>query len=121
MDSKDIPHLIRARDLMAADLPQRQFLLDPLMTTKTLTLLYGPRGLGKTFVALGIAWAVASGDGFLGWRAARPSRVVYLDGEMAAAEMRDRLGLFGPVPDQLEFMIAGQSPTSARWPARPPS
>jgi hypothetical protein len=106
MDNKDLPHLILARDLMAADLPQRQFLLDPLLTTKTLALLYGPRGLGKTFVAMGIAWAVASGGSFLGWHAAKPARVVYLDGEMAAAEMRDRLGLFGPVPDRLEFMLA---------------
>jgi hypothetical protein len=113
MDSTDVPHLILARDLMAADLPQRQFLLDPLMTTKTLTLLYGPRGLGKTFVAMGIAWAVASGGSFLGWRAAKPRRVVYLDGEMAAAEMRDRLGLFGPVPDRLEFMLADLGTGSA--------
>ncbi len=106
MDSKNIPRLILARDLMVADLPPRQMLLAPLMTTKTLALLYGPRGLGKTFVAMGIAWAVASGGSFLGWSAAQPARVVYLDGEMAAEEMRDRLGLFGPVPDRLEFMLA---------------
>ncbi len=103
---KDAPRLIRARDLMVADLPERRVLIDPLFTTKTLALLYGPRGLGKTFVAMGIAWAAASGGSFLDWRASRPIRVVYLDGEMAASEIRDRLALFGPVPETLEFMLA---------------
>src|SRR5689334_7442535 len=63
---------------MVADLPERVSLLDPILSSNTLALLYGPRGLGKTFVALGIAWAVASGGSFLGWRAAaapgRPCR-----------------------------------------------
>lgn len=103
---KDPPRLILARDLMTAELPRRETLLDPLLTSKTLALLYGPRGLGKTFLAMGIAWAVASGESFLGWRAPKPAHVVYLDGEMAAADMRDRLALFGPVPDRLELMLA---------------
>ena len=103
---KNTPRLIRARDLMVADLPERRVLIDPLFTNKTLALLYGPRGLGKTFVAMGIAWAAASGGSFLGWQASRPMRVVYLDGEMAATEMRDRLALFGPVPETLMFMLA---------------
>lgn len=106
MKDNDLPHLIRARDLMAADLPRRDLLLDPLITTKTLALLYGPRGHGKTFVAMGIAWAVASGASFLGWRAPKPCSVGYLDGEMAAGDMRDCLAMLGPVPDKLEFMLA---------------
>jgi hypothetical protein len=102
----DLPHLILARDLMAAELPRRQLLLDPLLTTKSLALLYGPRGHGKTFVAMGIAWAVASGASFLGWRADTPRHVAYLDGEMAAGDIRDRLAMLGPVPDKLELMLA---------------
>ena len=103
---KNTPRLIRARDLMVADLPERASILDPILSAKSLALLYGPRGLGKTFVAMGIAWAAASGGSFLGWQASRPMRVVYLDGEMAATEMRDRLAMFGPVPETLEFMLA---------------
>ena len=57
--------------------------------------LYGPRGLGKTFVALGIAWAAASGASFLNWTASRPRRVLYIDGEMAAVDIRERLRLLG--------------------------
>jgi hypothetical protein len=101
----DLPQRLPASELIAADLPARQMVLDPLLTTKSLALLYGPRGLGKTFLALGIAWAVASGGSFLGWRASRPHRVLYIDGEMAAVDMQQRLKLLGSAPPTLEFMM----------------
>jgi len=92
-------------ELAAADLPPDQPILDPILTTKSLALLYGARGLGKTFVALGIARAAAAGESFLGWRANRPHRVVYIDGEMAAVEMQRRLRSLGPAPPTLRFML----------------
>ena len=69
---------LSAPDLLATELPEREVILDPILARKSLVLLYGPRGLGKTFVALGIAWAAASGGSFLKWRASRPWRVLYL-------------------------------------------
>ncbi len=99
--------LVAADTLARADLPPPQRLLDPLLTSRTLTLLHGPRGLGKTFVALSIAWAVASGGPFLGWRAPEPRRVLYIDGEMPIYDMGQRLKLFGPEPPPLlEFLMA---------------
>ena len=83
-------------ELLAAALPERTPILDPILATKSLALLYGPRGLGKTFVALGIARAAAAGESFLGWQSPRPHRVLYLDGEMAAADMRERLAPLRP-------------------------
>ena len=94
----DLPRLTPATELMVADLPERESLLDPILSSNTLALLYGPRGLGKTFVALGIAWAAASGASFLGWTASRPHRVLYIDGEMAATDMKQRLLMFGSAP-----------------------
>ena len=102
----EMPHRVAAPELLAADLPERRAILDPILTSKSLALLYGPRGLGKTFVALAIAWAAASGASFLGWRASRPHRVLYLDGEMAAVDMQKRLRLLGPPPPSLDFMLA---------------
>jgi putative DNA primase/helicase len=97
---------LTAPALLAAELPERTAILDPILATKSLALLYGPRGLGKTFVALGIARAAAAGESFLGWTSPRPHRVLYLDGEMAAADIRARLATFGPAPPTLEFMLA---------------
>ena len=110
MPYPEMPRRVAATDLYAADLPERASILDPILSAKSLALLYGPRGLGKTFVALGIAWAAASGASFLGWRAARPHRVVYVDGEMAAVDMKRRLRLFGPAPPTLDFMLADLHP-----------
>ena len=89
-----------AAQLRAADLPPRGDLLPPWLASDTAALVYGPPGIGKSFLALGVAWAVAQGgdqgDSFLGWRSTRPRRVLYVDGEMGAAELSDRLALFGP-------------------------
>src|SRR5476649_117536 len=106
MPHPEMPRRIAAPDLVAAQLPERETILDPILSAKSLALLYGPRGLGKTFVALGIAWAAASGGSFLGWRAHRRHRVVYVDGEMAAVDMRARLALFGSAPATLDFMLS---------------
>jgi hypothetical protein len=104
------PHSLSAPELLAADLAPRAAILDPLLSRQSLALLYGPRGSGKTFAALGIAWAVASGGPFLGWRASQPRRVCYVDGEMAAVDMKQRLALLGPPPPLLNFVMADLNP-----------
>jgi putative DNA primase/helicase len=108
---------LSASELMAMDLPAPRPILEsahgPLLTSKSLALLHGPRGIGKSLVALGIAWAAATGGRFLGWQAPQPRRVTYIDGEMAAAELRERMRLFGrgpetmpgTMPDTLTFLL----------------
>ena len=54
-------------------------------------MIYSPRGVGKTLLGLSAGYAIASGDSFLGWSAPGPRRVLYVDGEMTAAEMQHRL------------------------------
>ena len=97
---------LSAPALMATDLPEREVILGPILARKSLVLLYGPRGLGKTFVALGIAWAAASGGSFLKWRAGEPRRVLYVDGEMAAVDMKRRLAMLGDAPASLDLILA---------------
>ncbi len=107
---KPPPHLTRASDLLAAELQKPHPLLEPLLTSKSLALLHGPRGLGKTFVAIAIAHAVASGGSFLGWRAPTPRNVLYVDGEMAAIDMQQRLRMFGDPPAKLDLLISDLLP-----------
>jgi RecA-family ATPase len=54
-------------------------------------MIYAPRGVGKTHLALGCAYAVASGGTFLKWRAPRPRRVLLIDGEMPVVTLQERL------------------------------
>lgn len=82
---------VSMKDFLNMDLPKREMLLAPFLPTQGLCLLYAKRGVGKTHVALGIAYAVATGGKFLKWHAPEPKRVLYIDGEMPAAAMQERL------------------------------
>src|SRR4051812_11736001 len=97
---------LSAPELLATRLEARRPILEPILASGTVALLYGPRGLGKSFVALALARAAAAGESFLGWRGSRPCRVLYLDGEMAAVELQQRLARLGPPPPGLELILA---------------
>jgi hypothetical protein len=83
--------LITLIDFLALNIAQRELILAPWLPKQGLAMLYAKRGVGKTHVALNIAYAVASGGSFLGWQASKPRHVLYLDGEMPAVTMQERL------------------------------
>lgn len=72
-------------------IPVRKALLSPFLFEKTLGMIHAYRGVGKTFVGLGMALAMASGESFLKWNAEAPSPVLYVDGEMADEDMQIRI------------------------------
>jgi hypothetical protein len=78
-------------EFLAETLPPREPILSPIIMRQSLTMIHAWRGVGKTHVALGIAYAVASGGTFLRWSADKPRKVVYLDGEMPAIALQERL------------------------------
>jgi len=79
-------------NLQKLDLPPRTCLMEPWLPDSGLTQVYAYRGVGKTFFALNVAYAVATGGTFLGWRCPTPKRVLYIDGEMPARDMKERTG-----------------------------
>lgn len=76
--------------LLEKELPEKEMLLQPIITAESLTQIYASRGVGKTFVAIGIAVALATNTSFLEWKAAKACKVVYIDGEMPASDMQKR-------------------------------
>jgi len=82
--------VLDGEELLGAKFPPRALMLARWLHEKGTVMLYAPRGVGKTWVALAIAHCVASGGEFLTWRAPRPRPVLYLDGEMPAATLQDR-------------------------------
>jgi putative DNA primase/helicase len=80
-----------AGELLGLALPPRGMVLDPVIPTQGLVMLYSPRGVGKTYLALGMAWAVATGSEFLRWRAPQPRKVLFVDGELPATTLQERL------------------------------
>jgi putative DNA primase/helicase len=100
-------------EFLKLDLPPREMVLDPVLPTQGLGMAHSARGIGKTLLALGSAYAVASGGALLGWSAPQPRRVIYLDGEMPAATMQRRLAamvagfdLEPPDPSYLRLLSA---------------
>jgi putative DNA primase/helicase len=73
------------------DIKPRGMVLDPIIPEKGLAMIYASRGTGKTFFALGIAYACATGGKFLKWTAPKARRVLLIDGEMPAAALQERL------------------------------
>lgn len=76
-------------DLQAMDFPEPRYLVYPWLTEGNLAMLHSWRGVGKTFFALGLAQAVASGSQFLKW-GVNPGSVLYFDCEMGKQALHTR-------------------------------
>ena len=84
--------VVDAGELLALQIPPpRETWLSPWLTSQSLTMIHGWRGVGKTHVSLGVSYALASGGSIFGWSAATPRRVLFIDGEMPAAALQERL------------------------------
>lgn len=78
-------------EFLSMSIPERGYLLSPILPVQGIGIMYAPRGIGKTFAALSVAVAVASGGTIFNWRAPMPKRTLYVDGEMPATSMQSRL------------------------------
>jgi putative DNA primase/helicase len=82
---------IELQALFDLDIKPREMVLGPIIPEKGLVMIYAVRGTGKTHVADSIAYAVSTGKAFLKWNSPKARRVLLIDGEMAAVDLRDRL------------------------------
>ena len=88
------------REFLQLSIKPREMLLDPILPEKGLAMLYAARGTGKTHVALGICFAIATGTKFLKWHAPKARRVLLIDGEMPAAALQERFAtIVASAPD----------------------
>lgn len=92
---------LSVEDFLALEIQPREMILSPICPKQSLALLHSWRGVGKTYISLGVAYAVATGGRFLRWKAPRARGVLYVDGEMPATTLRDRIAA----------IIAGSEPS----------
>ncbi len=77
--------------LLKMDIPERARLFSWL-PEGGLSMVYGPRGIGKTYFTTTLAASLAAGTSFMKWgEPVKPTGVVIVDGEMALSDLRDRL------------------------------
>jgi hypothetical protein len=77
-------------ELFTMKLPQAKSLMHPILSERLLGMIFGVRGMGKTFYSLGVAWAVSTGGKFLTYSADVASDVLVVDGEMPTAVLKNR-------------------------------
>lgn len=81
------------RELLELDIPPREMILNPILPAQGLVMLCAPRGIGKTHVALWMAYTIACGGEMFGkkWSCEKPYKVLFVDGEMPASTLQMRL------------------------------
>jgi putative DNA primase/helicase len=100
-------------DFLSQEIPFRSLILAPWLPSKGLAMLVAPRGIGKTLFGLSVAYAIACGESLLGFKAEEPRRVLYIDGEMPARPMQERVAAVvqafdkePPEDDYFRFLLA---------------
>jgi hypothetical protein len=83
--------VVSARELVARDIRSREEIIDGVLFTQSLGMIFAPRGRGKTYFALHMAAAIASGTPFLRWGVPKQRRCLYIDGELPAVDLQERV------------------------------
>jgi hypothetical protein len=75
------------------DEEEEKFILEPFIPSKSIILLDGIGGLGKSFFAIELAFALSIGESFLlpGFRSKQAIPILYLTAEDSPDDFRDRL------------------------------
>jgi putative DNA primase/helicase len=97
--------LVSGPALLALTLDPKALYLDWL-AARSLSLVYGPPGVGKTMFLMGLAYSLATTELFLTWQTYQGAGVLYVDGEMALKDLQDRLRQFAGdrPPERLTFL-----------------
>jgi AAA domain-containing protein/primase-like protein/Homeodomain-like domain-containing protein len=108
--------VVDVHSFLNMEIAPRHMMLAPWLPYQSLSMIYARRGTGKTHLALGIAYAVAGGGEVLGWKAPEARKVLYIDGEMLAAPLQERLAAiikganFEPAPGMLNIVTPDLQP-----------
>jgi hypothetical protein len=103
---REAPRRLSAKQLLALELPAVRWTVRCVLP-EGLSLLAGKPKMGKSWMAMGLAVAVASGTKALGSAEVERGAVLYLALEDNTRRLKDRLELVlgdSPVPDGLEFV-----------------
>jgi transposase-like protein len=99
-------------EILTMSMPPRTFILEPILPVKSIAMIYSWRGSGKTFFTLELTYSIAVGAGnaFV-WTIPEARPVLYVDGEMDATELQERMRYIAvghdskiPAPGMMRFI-----------------
>jgi|TARA_Y100000294_G_C8547859_1_gene333981 predicted ATP-dependent serine protease len=83
--------LVNGFDFYKESYPETDYLIEELLTTKSISVLSGDTGLGKSLIAHQVGIALAAGcDEILGYKIPKKRRVLYLNFELSMQELHQR-------------------------------
>ena len=83
--------ILSTRELVRMDIPKKQVLLHPWVNEEGIILGSGWRGIGKSWFGLGLTDAVSRGASFGPWECMKSVPCLFLDGEMPASDIVERV------------------------------
>ncbi len=87
--------VVSLRNLLEMKIPEREWIAYPFIQEKSLTILYAQRGIGKTYFAMTLGMAIASGKNVFNFTVKKNRSVLYIDGEMTGKDFQDRITNLG--------------------------
>jgi 5S rRNA maturation endonuclease (ribonuclease M5)/archaellum biogenesis ATPase FlaH len=106
-----------ADDFLKKEIKPREVLMQttkaevPIFYAQSINQIFAWRGLGKTYLALGIVSGLVQGGKFLSWSAKRPVKVLYVEGEIPEYQMQERLRqVVGPSDGNLRIITLDEQP-----------
>lgn len=83
---------VNLAELMELDFPDPEYVIEPWLPMRGICMIFAKAGVGKTWAALDCALSAAAGKpAFDHWKVPERRRVLYIDGEMDGAELRERI------------------------------
>jgi len=87
--------ILGAEDFCEIEIPPRNKYLAPWLQESAIIAVNGLRGIGKSMFGLGVIDAVTKGHAFGPWKCLKSTNCLYIDGEMVASDIQERLRMFG--------------------------
>lgn len=85
--------VIWEHELQTYEEEEKEWIIEKLIPTKSVSIITGKRGTLKTFVTLAMAYSIASGYDFLNKYSVRQGKVIYLDKENGIGIMKQRTAM----------------------------
>ncbi len=94
-DSTLAKYAITAAEFAKLDLPKREYIVDPFISTSSLAMIAAERGIGKTWFILDLARSLVQRIAFLAYDVPEIRTVLIFDGEMPQVVIQERLEHLG--------------------------
>ena len=103
-------YIITQSQLHAEPIPSQKLLIDGWMPEDSFGMVYANRGVGKSWFCMALAVAIAEGrSSFLGWQINSQQNVLYIDGEMAKVELKERFDALCSKPLDNLFIMPSET------------